>query len=218
MKRASGLSPTSTSSPRSICTPNTPTGSSPTRMAANPTGRGCPTRPRTSCASSPYLDAYFLPLLGEAIRRHCPDAVWLDAGSWSIDTPCWCDHCARLFRERAGRALLVHAPAAPDKLEDEGWIAWRLWRRGHIGACIRTLVAAAKAADPAVLVADNCLGRFSVCVPEFPDGRSGCWVSATELGGRLSLLQPGCPGRQPRADHQRCVVFSRTCCPHVSIE
>ena len=134
------------------------------------------------CASSPYLGAYFLPLLGEAIRRHRPDAVWLDAGSWLIDAPCWCDHCARLFRERTGRALPGRAPAALDELEDEGWVAWRLWRRGQIGTCIRALVAAAKAADPAVLVADNCLGRFSVCVPEFPDGRPGRWVSAAELG------------------------------------
>ena len=134
------------------------------------------------CASSPYLDAYFIPLLQEAIRRHRPDAVWLDAGSWLIDTPCWCDNCARLFGERTGRPLPREAPDATDELSDEGWVAWRLWRRGQIGAYTRALVAAAKAADPAVLVADNGLGRFSVGVPDIADGRPGRWVSAAELG------------------------------------
>ena len=135
------------------------------------------------CASSPYLERYFIPLLQEAVRRHGPDAVWLDAGCWLIETPCWCAHCATAFRAATGHDLPGGPPPSPsDELARAEWVAWHLWRRGQIGAYVARVVDAIKAVDPAVLVADNNLGRFSTGVPEVVDGRLRRWLAPADLG------------------------------------
>ncbi len=117
------------------------------------------------------------------MRRHGPDAVWLDAGCWLIETPCWCDHCAAAFRAATGHDLPSGRPPPPsDELTREDWVAWRLWRCGQIGAYVARVVDAIKAVDPAVLVADNNLGRFSTGVPEVVDGRLRRWLTPADLG------------------------------------
>lgn len=135
------------------------------------------------CASSPYLQEYFVPLLQEVVRRYAPDAIWLDAGSWMVEFPCYCDHCQRQFRAASGLELpRGPLPSPREELDRPEWLAWRLWRRGQIADYLRTAVAAIKAVDPQVLVTDNNVGRFSTGVPLMEGGRLVRWLSPAELG------------------------------------
>ncbi len=135
------------------------------------------------CASSPYLDAYFVPLLQEAVRRHDPAAVWLDTGSWMVETRCYCANCADAYAAQTGRDLpRGPMPDARDELERPEWVAWRLWRRGQIRTYVETVVTAVRAVNPGVLVADNNLGRFSTGVPQVRDGTPITWLRPSDLG------------------------------------
>ena len=134
------------------------------------------------CASSPYLESYFVPLLQEVVRRHDPDAVWLDTGCWMIETLCYCDHCASAFKAASGHDLPQGPmPDAQEELDRPEWVRWHLWRRGQIRTYVETAVAAVRAANASVLVADNNLGRFSTGVPAVKDGTLVTWLQPSDL-------------------------------------
>jgi hypothetical protein len=84
-----------------------------------------------TCVSSPYYDEYIPAVMAEIIERSRPEG--LTDNSWSglgRDSICYCDHCARKFRERAGRPL-------PQKHDWDDpvygqWIEWNYARRLEI--------------------------------------------------------------------------------------
>jgi hypothetical protein len=135
------------------------------------------------CASSPYLEEYFVPLVQEAVRRHEPDAIWLDAGSWMIEAVCHCENCQRRYRAATGADLPRGAmPGALEELDRPDWTTWRLWRRSQIDRYLLTVVPAIKAVNPDVLVTDNNVGRFSTNVPPTENGKLVAWLAPSDLG------------------------------------
>jgi hypothetical protein len=81
-----------------------------------------------TCINSPYYDEYIPGVLKEIIERSHPegfaDNSWAGLGRGSI---CYCDHCARKFRDKAGQAL----PKRHDWNDPvyRQWIEWNYDRR-----------------------------------------------------------------------------------------
>jgi hypothetical protein len=84
-----------------------------------------------SCISSPYYEEYLPGILQEIIERSHPEGI--TDNSWSglgRDSICYCQHCARRFRERAGKEL----PKRHDWNDPvyRQWILWSYARRLEI--------------------------------------------------------------------------------------
>jgi len=84
-----------------------------------------------TCVNSPYYDEYLPAVLTEIIERSHPEGF--ADNSWSgltRDSICYCDNCARKFREKAGSAL----PAKTDWKDPayRKWIDWNYARRIEI--------------------------------------------------------------------------------------
>jgi hypothetical protein len=81
-----------------------------------------------SCVNSPYYEEYLPDVLREIIERSHPEGI--TDNSWSgLDrgSICYCPHCARRFRERAGKDLpKSHDWNDPTYRE---WIQWSYARR-----------------------------------------------------------------------------------------
>jgi hypothetical protein len=76
-----------------------------------------------SCINGPYYDEYIPLILREIIGRSRPEGV--TDNSWSgldRESPCYCTHCERRFRDRTGKAL----PAKKD-WDDPLYREWVLW-------------------------------------------------------------------------------------------
>ncbi|MGE5610807.1 MAG: beta-galactosidase [Bacillota bacterium] len=84
-----------------------------------------------SCISSPYYEEYLPGLLQEIIERSHPEGI--TNNSWSglgRDNICYCQHCARRFREYGGKDLpKVHNWNDPVYRQ---WILWSYARRLEI--------------------------------------------------------------------------------------
>jgi hypothetical protein len=84
-----------------------------------------------TCVNSPYYDEYLPGILTEIIERSHPEGF--ADNSWSgltRDTICYCDNCARKFRDKTGAAL----PKGKD-WEDttyRKWIDWNYARRVEV--------------------------------------------------------------------------------------
>ena len=84
-----------------------------------------------TCVNSPYYDEYLPSVLTEIIQRSHPEGF--ADNSWSglpRDTICYCENCARKFRDKAGAAL----PPRKDWESDiyRKWIQWNYARRVEI--------------------------------------------------------------------------------------
>ncbi len=84
-----------------------------------------------SCISSPYYEEYLPDVLREIIERSHPEGI--TDNSWSgLDrgSICYCEHCARRFRERTGKSL----PKRHDWNDPvyREWIQWSYARRLEI--------------------------------------------------------------------------------------
>jgi hypothetical protein len=84
-----------------------------------------------TCVNSPYYDDYIPGILEEIIQRSHPegfaDNSWSGLGRSSI---CYCDNCARKFRDRAGQALPQRKNW--DDPVYRSWIQWSYARRTEI--------------------------------------------------------------------------------------
>jgi hypothetical protein len=84
-----------------------------------------------TCVNSPYYDEYIPGVLAEIVERSHPegftDNSWSGLGRNSI---CYCENCARKFRDKAGQAL----PRARDwnSAVFRQWIEWNYERRLEI--------------------------------------------------------------------------------------
>ena len=159
------------------------------------------------CPSSPYLREYFLPLLRHVIERFDFDAVWLDGGSWLVETLCACPFCRDQFRTATGHDLprswpspptrpsdvpvwQLDGPAGPQRWsltddagdEDAAWVAWRLWRRGQMRTYLEEVTHAARQVKPSILITDNNSGRWSSPLALAEEGRFVRWLTPAELG------------------------------------
>jgi hypothetical protein len=81
-----------------------------------------------TCINSPYYDEYLPDILKEIIGRSHPDGF--TDNSWSglpRDSICYCQNCARKFRDKTGKAL----PRARDWDDPvyRQWIEWNYQRR-----------------------------------------------------------------------------------------
>ncbi len=76
-----------------------------------------------ACINSPYYDSYLPDVLREIVERSHPDGFtdnsWAGLGRESI---CYCDNCARKFREKAGSDLPKQA-----NWDDPVYRKWILW-------------------------------------------------------------------------------------------
>jgi hypothetical protein len=84
-----------------------------------------------SCINSPYYEEYLPDVLREIIARSHPEGI--TDNSWSglgRDSICYCQHCARRFRERTGKPL----PNGHDWNDPayREWIQWSYARRLEI--------------------------------------------------------------------------------------
>ena len=77
------------------------------------------------CASSPFLEEVYKPFLKELITRYSPDAIWLDGGSWLVETPCYCRFCRTKYRAFSGKRSPTHRKGArtmpPGRSGCAGW-------------------------------------------------------------------------------------------------
>jgi len=84
-----------------------------------------------TCINSPYYEEYLPGVLREIAERSKPDGFtdnsWAGMGRESI---CYCDHCARRFREKASMAL--PAEANWDDPAYRKWILWSYERRTEV--------------------------------------------------------------------------------------
>ena len=81
-----------------------------------------------SCINSPYYEEYIPAILREIIGRYQPEGF--TDNSWSglgRGSPCFCENCAKRFRERTGRAI-PREKNWNDPLYRE-WIQWNYERR-----------------------------------------------------------------------------------------
>ncbi|OPA74024.1 hypothetical protein BVG16_25025 [Paenibacillus selenitireducens] len=156
------------------------------------------------CIATGYLKEYFLPLLQEAVRRHEPDGIWIDAGSWMVEYPCYCQSCHERYKEDMGCELPTGPmPEAGVELDHPDWIRWRLWRRGLIAPYVKDLIRTIKEISPETLVAENNLGKYFYGVPKIEQGQFVKWLTPRELG--LDWLS--CDPVHFGANHE--MIFSR---------
>src|SRR5262249_30887566 len=84
-----------------------------------------------TCINSHYYDEYLPAVLTEIVERSHPDGFtdnsWSGLGRNSI---CFCDNCARTFRDRSGKALPRQADWDDPVYRD--WILWNYARRLEI--------------------------------------------------------------------------------------
>jgi len=159
------------------------------------------------CASSPFIDEYYIPLMQNIITRFDFDAIWLDGGTWLVETLCYCDNCKAQFRAATGYELPTQFPARPVRDagvlswgfgnpfipqftgmsdltgdDDPVWIAWRMWCMGQLMAYLGKITAAARAVKPDILVTDNNVGRWVRPFPLIEAGKFVRWLQPRELG------------------------------------
>ena len=166
------------------------------------------------CPSSPYLREYFLPLLGQLVRRYDLDVIWLDAGIWLADTLCHCDYCRAAYRTDTGRELpqgwpspatrpsdvkkwAQHSPPQAQRWtlsdvdgEDENWLAWTTWRLGQVPPYLKAIRETLDNVRPGILFTDNSSGRFTLPQPLVEDGRLARWLRPAELGIDFASSDP----------------------------
>jgi hypothetical protein len=159
------------------------------------------------CASSPFIDTVFIPFMQHIIQRFDFDAIWLDGGTWLVETLCYCDNCREQFHAATGCNLPARPPARPmrdanvlswngpgtfipqqfslsDETDDADpvWVAWRLWRMRQLMDYLGKVTQAARAVKPSVLVTDNNTGRWVRPYPLFDGERFVRWLQPRELG------------------------------------
>jgi hypothetical protein len=83
------------------------------------------------CVNSPYLEQYLHPIFQEILSRARPEGIlgkhWEGLGR---NTICFCDSCARIFRQVAGKALPKTVDWSDPAYRD--WIRWNYARRLEI--------------------------------------------------------------------------------------
>jgi len=99
-----------------------------------------------ACVSSPYYDVFLPDVLAEIVERSHPDGF--TDNSWSgleRDRICYCEHCARRFRDTSGHALpRAHTWDDPAYRQ---WIAWSYARRVEVWDLNNRVVQAAGGPD-----------------------------------------------------------------------
>lgn len=180
------------------------------------------------CASSPFIDEYFIPLMQHIIQRFDFDAIWLDGGTWLVETLCYCDNCRKQFKAATGYDLPADWPARPSRPydviswipysphiaqtyslsddandHDPAWIAWRMWRMAQLMDYLKKVIRAAKEVKPSVLVTDNNTGRWGRPHPLIENGRFVRWLAPHELGLDFLSCDP-----VPFGDNHE-IIFSR---------
>lgn len=171
------------------------------------------------CPSSPYLEAYFLPLVTHIFSRYAFDALWLDGGRWLIDNLCHCGNCRTQFTAATGYSLpqeyaslnlqvddvsLWKPGAMPAKhawtFKDNGsdqdpvWIAWLTWRLAQSASYLESVVKTVHAINPEVVVIDNNSGRWTHSQTKVEDNGRLHWLTPAELGVGILSCDPVASG------------------------
>lgn len=84
-----------------------------------------------TCVNSGYYNDYLLEVLAEITRRSAPDGF--ADNSWAglpRDRICYCENCARIFRDAKGKALPVRTDWDDPTYRD--WVRWNYDRRVEI--------------------------------------------------------------------------------------
>jgi hypothetical protein len=134
------------------------------------------------CASSPFLEEVYKPFLKELITRYSPDAIWLDGGSWLVETPCYCRFCRAKFRAFAGEEIPDPPPEGADEAAWQKWLRWVVWRRSQIYDYLTSVSRFIHELKPDILVSDNNVGRNETSIPVVERGRLLRWALPKELG------------------------------------
>lgn len=141
------------------------------------------------CASSPYLDDHFLPLLAEVLERYPLDAIWLDSLSWMVHTPwptppCQCQYCHERFKKLTGQKPPLSNPANLETCSAEEralWFAWKTYRHGLVTQAHGKLQALIQQVRPGVLLTDNGVGQANAPLPKMDGDRFERWLGSSEL-------------------------------------
>jgi len=155
------------------------------------------------CASSPFLEQVYKPFLKELISRYRPDAIWLDGGSWLVETPCYCRFCRTKYRAFSGEEIPDPPQRGADDASWQRWLRWVVWRRSQIYDYLTSITRYIHQLKPDILVTDNNVGRNELGIPIVEGGRLVRWAEPKELG--LDFLS--CDPVPMGGDHP--VVLSR---------
>ena len=129
------------------------------------------------CASSPFVDEVLKPLLTELVERYQPDAIWLDAGSWLVESHCFCRHCKAAYTKQ-----IPQRPTAASEAEDwRQWQEWRIWRRSQIYSYLKRTAGHIHQLNSSILVTDNNVGRFNMGVPVLEEGKLVRWAMPQDM-------------------------------------
>jgi len=155
------------------------------------------------CASSPFIDEVYRRFLEELISRYSPDAIWLDGGSWLVETCCYCRFCQAKFRAFTGEEIPEKPEDGAGDAEWQKWLRWVVWRRSQIYDYLVSITAFIHQLRPDILVTDNNVGRNELGVPLMQGGKIVRWAEPREMGLEFLSCDPVPSG----GDHP--VVLSR---------
>lgn len=101
-----------------------------------------------TCPLSDYTDKYMIPQMLEIIDWYDVDGFWVDGENWA-STPCYCEKCKALFKEKTGRN------SVPEKEGEEGWKEWLKFSRENFEDHVRRYTEAVHKRKPECTVCSN---------------------------------------------------------------
>jgi uncharacterized lipoprotein YddW (UPF0748 family) len=134
------------------------------------------------CPANPLNVALAAKAAVEAVNRYDIDGFHLDYIRYPDADACFCQHCARRFRQDSGLAV-TNWPAAVISGSDKE--AYRAWRRNRITEALTQVRDAVKEARPSIQVSAAVWGNW----PDIRDSIAQDWVNWC-LEGKLDFVTP----------------------------
>lgn len=143
-----------------------------------------------TCAYGDYNTQYMPEIVREIVRDYDVDAVF--ANRWQGHGICYCDSCARKFRDASGHDL----PKASDPA-DAGWRTWVAWRRERLTTMVVDWDRAVQAIRPNASFIPN-MGGASLMEFDLATIEAHCPFLVVDHQGRHGLEPMWMAGRNAK--------------------
>ncbi|MDR7124678.1 alpha-amylase family protein [Pseudotabrizicola sp. 4114] len=143
-----------------------------------------------TCAYGDYNTQYMPEIVREIVRDYDVDAVF--ANRWQGHGICYCESCARKFRDASGHDL----PQASDPA-DAGWRAWVAWRRERLTTMVVDWDRAVQAVRPNASFIPN-MGGASLMEFDLATIEAHCPFLVVDHQGRHGLEPMWMAGRNAK--------------------